>query len=143
MKNGKDMTKAAPVSPKDRVAGFALLPRTIDKCRATLWGNVGEYHYNCAFDKRLFTWKNIDSEQLKAYIAEGHTDEEIGAWVKSHGTPKTDEEIAAWSDALVKYDMSEAPEKKAWLESQNVGLGLDKNAPLMDMLIADDKATLG
>jgi hypothetical protein len=34
-----------------RLGGFALLPRMLDKCRATIAGKQGEYHYNCPNDQ--------------------------------------------------------------------------------------------
>lgn len=36
-KTGKDLTKEAPRSANDRIGGFAIIARTIDKCRAMLW----------------------------------------------------------------------------------------------------------
>src|SRR4029077_20935443 len=49
-KKGKDLTKEPPRSPKTRVGGYVILGRTIDKCRALLWGNIGEYHFDCPLD---------------------------------------------------------------------------------------------
>ncbi len=139
MNKAKNLKKEPPVSPRQRLAGFALLPRTIEKCRALLWGEIGEYHYDCPFDKVLFSWKGINAADLKLYIAEGHTDEEIGAWVKATGVPKTDSEIKAWSDQLEKYRL--AGDSTKWLEGENKRLGLPASATLMDMLEADDKAS--
>ncbi len=81
---GKDLTKEPPRSPKIIIGGFAMLARTIDKCRAELWGNVDEYHFNCPLDQSLFVFKGIDHEEFKKYVAEGHTDEEIGQWMIDH-----------------------------------------------------------
>jgi Domain of unknown function (DUF5069) len=39
---GKDLSKEAPRSPRIRVGGYAILGRTIDKCRALVAGNIGE-----------------------------------------------------------------------------------------------------
>lgn len=143
MNQAKDLTKEAPVSPRERIAGFALLPRTIDKCRATIIGKNGEYHYNCPFDKRMLAWKDVNADELKAYVAEGHTNDEIASWFKTHGSPKTDAEIKAWSDDLMIYDMSENKDKAAWLQGENEKLGIPKKASLVDMLEADDKKVFG
>src|SRR5207244_3629365 len=43
-KQGKDLTREAPRSPKTRLGDYIILARTLDKCRALLWGNIGEYH---------------------------------------------------------------------------------------------------
>ena len=138
---GKDLTKEAPRSPHMKVGGFLILGRTIDKCQALLWGNIGEYHFDCPLDNMLFGWKGLKGPDFKAHVAEGHSDEEIGAWVKSHGTPKTDAEIEAWNRQTESDNYSSKPEKKAWLEGENVRLGLDKDTKLLDMLAADDHAS--
>jgi hypothetical protein len=65
-KNGKDLTKEPPRSPKTRVGGYVILGRTIDKCRALLWGNIGEYHFDCPLDNMLFGWKRIIGDDFKA-----------------------------------------------------------------------------
>ena len=44
--NGNDLTKQAPRSPRIRVGGYAILGRTLDKCRALIAGNIGEYHFD-------------------------------------------------------------------------------------------------
>ena len=75
----------------------------------------------------MFAWKGIDASALKDYIAAGHTNQEIGAWVKANGTPKTDAEIKEWSDALMTYALDGA-DKQAWLREQNKKLGLLENA---------------
>jgi hypothetical protein len=42
-----DLTKRPPRSPRQRLGGYALLPRMLDKGRAEIAGTRGEYHYNC------------------------------------------------------------------------------------------------
>ncbi len=93
-------------------------------------------------DNSLFGFKDIKGEDFKAFVAEGHTDEEILAWVNAQGFVKTPEEIAEWTKGVIANNMSGAPaEKKAWLEGANVKLGLDKDGTLFNMLDADDKAS--
>src|SRR5436309_2709450 len=64
----KDLTKEPPRSPKMRVGGYAILGRTTDKCRALLWGNLGEYHFDCPLDNMLFGFKGIKGENFKAFV---------------------------------------------------------------------------
>jgi len=92
---GKDLTKEAPRSPHETIGGFAIIARTIDKCRALLWGNVGEYHFNCPLDNMLFGFKGIAGDDFKAFVETGASDEEIAQWVNGQGTSKADEEIHA------------------------------------------------
>jgi hypothetical protein len=119
MNTTKDLTKEAPRSPYEKIGGFAIIARTIDKCRATIAGKNGEYHYDCPVDNMLFSFKGITGDAFKAYVAEGHSDEEIAAWVKTSGTPKTDAEIATWSDSFkTDFSYSTNPEKKAWFSGE-------------------------
>ena len=43
----RDLAKEAPHSPRERLAGFAIANRAVDKCRASLAGTLGEYRYDC------------------------------------------------------------------------------------------------
>ncbi len=94
----KDLSKIPPRSPYERIAGFAILARSIDKCRADIAGSVGEYMFNCPLDRRLFSFKNIDADNFREFVGTGATDVEIGIWMHEHGDIKTPEEIEAWSD---------------------------------------------
>lgn len=137
----KDLTKEAPRSPHVKIGGFCILGRTIDKCRATIAGKNGEYHFDCPLDNQLFGFMGIKGADFKAYVAEGHTDDEISAWVRANGAKKTDTEIEAWNEKVSSNNYAELPEKKPWLEGENIRLGLDKDGTLFDFLDADDKAS--
>lgn len=138
---GKDLTKEAPRSPHERIDGFVIIARTIDKCQALLWSDVGKYHFDCPLDNLLFSFNGIKGDEFKAFVETGASDEEIAQWVRSKGA-KTDEEIAAWSKEveLNNYD-NEAPEKKKWLSDSAEGVGIDKDSTLFDYLDADDRAS--
>src|SRR5271168_4262649 len=141
MNQAKDLTKVSPRSAYEEIGGFAVIARAIDKCRATLNNTVGEYHFDCPVDNMLFSFKGIKGDDFKAYVAEGHTDEEIAAWVKTQGTPKTEAEVKEWSDHF-KSDFSYAtdPQKSEWFNKECARLGLDPmKTTLFDMLDADDK----
>lgn len=139
----KDLTMTAPRSPFERIEGFAILGRTIDKCRATIAGTNGEYHFNCPLDKMLLEFKGVDAEEFKAYVAEGVSDEEIGKWVLEHGTPKTAEEINAWSDSVDQTMYNEPGEKRDWFVGECEKLGLDPDTTsLFQYLVADDAASV-
>ena len=61
---GKDLTKEPPRSPRIRVGGYAILGRTLDKCRALIAGNIGEYHFDCPLDNMLFGFKGRERRRL-------------------------------------------------------------------------------
>src|SRR5260370_1338966 len=65
---GKDLTEESPRSPRIRVGGYAILGRTLDKCRALVAGNIGEYHFDCPLDNTLFGFKGVKGDDFKAQI---------------------------------------------------------------------------
>jgi hypothetical protein len=95
-----DLTQQAPHSPRNRIGGFAIASRTVDKCRAELAGKLGEYHYDCPLDNVLFTFKGITGAQFKTAVQDSRTYDDIGIWLIANGTPKTPAEIKTWSDEI-------------------------------------------
>src|SRR3954467_12557190 len=96
--NAPDLTQRAPRSPRVRLGGYVMLPRMLDKGRATIAGKNGEYHFNCPLDQRFLEFAGIDAEALKQQLAAGKGDGEILEWVQTNAKFKrTDAEIAAWS----------------------------------------------
>ncbi|MBM3881642.1 MAG: DUF5069 domain-containing protein [Verrucomicrobia bacterium] len=93
-----DLTQGPPRSPRVRLGGYVILPRLLDKCRATLGGKHGEYNFNCPMDQRFFEFVGIGANALKAQVARGLGDGEILEWIKAQAAPRrSDAEIAAWS----------------------------------------------
>jgi hypothetical protein len=72
-----DLTKRFPRSPRERLHGVAMLPRTIDKARAHLAGTLGEYIYDCPMDKQLFATLGVDAAQLAAIVERSGDDRAI------------------------------------------------------------------
>jgi len=93
-----DLTKRAPRSMRVRLGGFALLPRILDKCRATLAGTQGEFNYDCPLDQHFLRFAGIDADALTARVARGGGDGEILAWILENSTTQpTPWSIAQWS----------------------------------------------
>jgi hypothetical protein len=96
--NAPDLTQGPPRSPRVRLGGYVILPRLLDKCRATLAGKNGEYHYDCPTDEQFFKFAGIDAADLKAQVATGKSDGEILEWIRAHARNKPDPSaIAAWT----------------------------------------------
>lgn len=92
-----DLTQFPPRSPRVRLGGYALLPRCLDKGRATLAGKNGEYHYACPLDQGFLEFAGIDPEALKKELTKSDT--EVLEWVKANAKNKrTASEILAWSN---------------------------------------------
>jgi len=138
---GKDLTKEAPRSPKTRVGDYVILGRTLDKCRALLAGNIGEYHFDCPLDNMLFGWEGIVGNDFKAAVGEGKSDEEMAKWVDNHGQPKSQAEKAQWREEMLKSSLYNVPEKREFFVSETSKLGLDPETPTFDWLEADDRAS--
>jgi hypothetical protein len=136
----RDLTKEAPHSPRERIAGFAIASRTVDKCRASLAGTPGEYHYDCPLDNLLFSFKGINGEQFKTAVQAAKTYEDFGAWLQATGTAKTPVEIKAWSDDMEASSPMKNPEKRAYFieNCHKVGLNPEMNSTF-DWLEADDR----
>lgn len=140
--NTKDLTKEAPRSPYDHLAGYAILPRTIDKCRAVIANTQGEYHFNCPVDQMLFSFKGIDADEFKSFVSSGHSDDEIAEWFDENGIVKNPEEITEWTTSF-KSDFSYSTnDKSEWFKGECARLGLDpESTTLFDMLEEDDKVS--
>ncbi len=142
MNTSKNLTKEAPRSPRNRLGNYALLARMIDKGRADLAGNVGEYHFACPLDQMLCEFKGVKADEVKKLLGSGATDDQVVAWFNTHGTSKTAEEIKAWSDGVESYRPYDNPEKKDWFVGECAKLGIKpETSTLVDYLEADDVAT--
>src|SRR2546430_14696082 len=97
---GKDLTKEAPRSPRIRVGGYAILGRTIDKCRALVAGDIWAYHFDCPLDNMLFGFKGVKGDDFKAQIENGARDQHMAEWLDQSGQPKSLAEIKQWTDEV-------------------------------------------
>jgi hypothetical protein len=143
--NALDLTTRPPRSPRVRLGGLVILPRMLDKGRATIAGKHGEYHYNCPMDQRLLEFLGVDAEALKEQLKSGKGDWEILNWIQANAMNKpTAAEIEAWSNAQERR----SPED---LESREYFNGLlAKAAPgrkdittWYELLDVDDFASFG
>lgn len=112
-----DLTQRPPRSPRQRLCGYALLPRMLDKGRATLAGTNGEYHYAWPNDQRFLEFAGVDPEALKAELATGKGDREILAWIEANQWNRhTPAEIAAWSAATDTREPEDAESREFFHE---------------------------
>lgn len=94
-----DLTQRPPRSPRCRLGGYVLLPRMLDKGRATIAGKNGEYHYDSGLDQHLVKFIGFDAEALREQLAAGKGDGEILEWLNASAKNKrTPWEIEQWSD---------------------------------------------
>ena len=139
---GKDLTREAPRSPRIRLGGYVILGRTLDKCRALIAGDIGEYHYDCPLDNTLFGFKGVTGADFKAQVENGASDQQMAEWLDQSGEKKTGEEIKRWSDETEVDNPYNNPERRDWFVAQLKPLALDPaKTTLFDWLEADDRAS--
>lgn len=141
-----DLTKRAPRSLRQRLGGFAILPRTLDKCRALLAGVIGEYHFDCPLDRQFFSFVQIDAEAFKTELSHGRTDSEMLAWVVAQaGRRLAAWEIETWSDYQERRRPTSDPETMQVFASILAGFGTVR-ADIQcwaDLLDLDDHVSYG
>jgi hypothetical protein len=138
----RDLTQQAPHSPRERIAGFAIASRAIDKCRASLAGTLGEYHYDCPLDNLLFRFKGITGAQFKTAVQASENYEDVGTWLLANGTARTPVEIKIWSDEMEADSLMKNPEKRALFIESCARLVLNPvTNTSFDWLEADDRAS--
>ncbi len=139
---GKDLSKEAPRSPRIRVGGYAILGRTIDKCRALVAGNIGEYYFDCPLDNMLFGFKGVKGDDFRAQIEQGASDQEIVEWLNLSGEKKTPAEIERWSREAEVGSFYDDPEKRDFFVEEARTLGLDPTeTTTFEWLELDDKVS--
>lgn len=96
-----DLTQRPPRSSRCRLGGYALLPRMLDKGRATVAGTNGEFNYDCPLDQRIIDFLGIDAKALLEQLALDQGDGEILAWINANARHKRSAwEIEQWSDYM-------------------------------------------
>ena len=96
--NINDLTQHPPRSPRVRLGGFVILPRSLDKARAKVAGKLGEYVFPGPLDKRLFEFLKLDPESFFSEVLTGKGDGEILEWINQNaGHKPAPWEILQWS----------------------------------------------
>jgi hypothetical protein len=142
-----DLTQRPPRSLRVRLGGYVMLPRILDKARASVAGKLGEYRFKgTGMDRHFFNFTGIDHEALKAQVATGAGDGEILAWIQSNAKhPRAPWEIAQWSE----YQCNRMPDSDAetWSEFgekvAHFSTTREDIQTWFDLLDVDDHCTFG
>jgi len=122
-----------------------ILPRILDKGRATLAEKNGEYEYGCPLDQHFFEFAGVDVEALKREIAQGKGDRELFEWVRANSMTKPKHtEILAWST----YHEGRAPssaEAREFFNELHTQSGPERDdiSSWFDLLDLDDYVSFG
>ncbi len=106
----KDLSKEPPRSPREKLGGYVIAARAVDKCRAEITGTLGEYHADCPLDNMWLDFAGITYNDLKAKVAEGATDEEMGTWIKEHANQNERIDVIKWNNSFLDKRLSEMPD---------------------------------
>lgn len=140
-----DLTKQPPRSARVRLGGYVILPRCLDKGRASLAGKNGEYKYACPLDERFLDFVGIDPKALKKQIAAGKGDGDILQWIQANAKFKrTESEIAAWS-ALGEQRAPSDPESREYFNGLHAKAAPKREdiSTWFDLLDVDDYVSFG
>jgi Domain of unknown function (DUF5069) len=140
-----DLTKRPPRSPRVRLGGYVILPRMIDKCRATLAGTAGEFHYDCPLDQHFLTFAGIDPEQFKREVQTGKGDGELLSWIEANCRNKPAPwQIAQWS-TFQELRSPEGAETCLWFAETTHKAAPKRNdiSRWFDLLDVDDFVSYG
>ncbi len=143
--NTSDLTQHPPRSPRVRLGGYVILPRMLDKGRATIAGKHGEYKFACPLDQRFLDLVGVKADALKKQLAAGKGDGEILEWVQKNAKHKpTDAEIAAWSEFAERRVPSDAESRQYFNElHQKAAPKREDVATWFDLLDLDDFVSFG
>lgn len=137
-----DLTREAPRSPRVLLGNYVLMARMIDKCRATIYGTAGDYHFDCPVDNMLFSFKELKGDEVRRCIATGPSDEEILSWCEANGIPRNEADVKAWSARIEESSPYDDPRKRDWFVGECRRLGLEPGrTTLFEYLEADDEAS--
>jgi hypothetical protein len=122
-----------------------MLPRVLDKARALLVSQQGDYKYGNPMDQHFFQFAGIAQDALLEQVKTGAGDWELLQWVNANATTKrAAHEIRAWSAYLETMPIGDA-EDLEWFTAQARRLNPARTdlQTVMDYLDADDHASFG
>ena len=103
-----DLRKQPPRSPHEKLGGYVITARSLDKCRAFLLGINGEYNFHpCGLAAFLWDFTGITPDQFKDFAASGANDEELGHWLRSTSKVKEPLTIIKWNNEMKCKRISE------------------------------------
>ena len=108
----RDLRKTPPRSPRERLGGFVIAARMLDKARADLLGINGEYNfYPCGLGAYFWRFTGLDAMKFKEFVAAGASDEEVDKWVRENATQKDAKAVIKWNNEMIGLRICDLPEQ--------------------------------
>jgi hypothetical protein len=133
-----DLRIRPPRGPREKLDGLVLMPRTIDKIRATLpGGHLGPYHIAPGMSDLLLSLIGVQLSALRAMVMTADSDEEVAAWLRAHADTTR---YAAANSFLIAFRQENIPqEHRAHFESLYPEYLLARYPVAFDLIEADDR----
>jgi hypothetical protein len=133
-----DLTKTYPRSPRAKLAGVAMLARTIDKARAHNAGTPGEYHFGCGMDKHVLGFLGSDPETFAKKVAELRDEATIEAWAREQLKGKSSAEIEHFNADFAQDGPAPGSDGERFLIGERTRLGRGDITTWFDLLDLDE-----
>jgi hypothetical protein len=127
----KDLTKDFPRRPRETLAGYVLAARAVDKCRSTLVGRGGDFHFDCPLDNIFLGFAGIKGDALKEVVATGADDAVIADWISKNATQRPRIEIIKWNNEWRGKRLCELPDGLQEFMEDYVPQFIPRNRPIV------------
>jgi len=107
----RDLSKQPPRSPREKLGGYIIAARLLDKCRAHLNGTAGEYNFAHFMDNLFFDFTGIEAQTFKTFVASGASDEAVAQWIQEHSKQQDRLAIAKWNNQLLDATPKTMPDR--------------------------------
>ena len=89
-----------PRSPRETLGGSVIAARTLDKCRASIAGKLGEYKFDCPLDNFFFGFTEITADSFREFVSTGADDESVAEWIETNARPRERRNIIQWNNDM-------------------------------------------
>jgi hypothetical protein len=133
-----DLRTRPPRGPREMLDGLMMLPRTIDKARATLpGGNLGPYHIAPGISGIMLSTIGVSVEDFIQAVADAKNDQDVVDWLRAHADTAQYDRANAIMSGMRGVDVP--PDHRARFESL-YSERLRQTYPLnFDLIEADDR----
>jgi hypothetical protein len=126
----KDLSLEPPRSPREKLGGYIIAARLLDKCRAHINGTFGQYNFGHFMDNLFFDFTGIEAEAFKAFVAAGATDEEVARWIQEHSKQQNRLATVKWNNNLLYTTPREMPERFQLFMEDYIAQNVPKHRPV-------------
>ena len=130
-----DLTKRPPRGPRERLDGVVLMPRTIDKLRASLpGGSLGSYKVH-GFSSRMLEMIGVNEADLLEVVRNASSDADVAGWLRKHADTSAYEKVNETFLGRTTENLADPEDyHRRYPIAKRLGL-----TNLFDVLEADDK----